>query len=66
MKYLFLTKIKEIHNDASLREMVIIDIVSLHYTILHCTAELDQLKKGLSSLGILYIINHNSSIMALQ
>ena len=42
----------------------IIRVVSLHYTVLRCMAELDQLKKGLSSLGVLKIITQNPSIMA--
>ena len=42
----------------------IIRTVSLHYTILNCTAELEQLKKGFSSLGILNIFHHNPSIVA--
>ena len=42
----------------------IIRTVSLHYAILNCTAELEQLKKGLSSLGILNVIHHNPCIMA--
>ncbi|XP_019859560.1 PREDICTED: uncharacterized protein LOC109587781 [Amphimedon queenslandica] len=38
-------------------------VVALHHTLLQCLAELDQLKKGLRSLGVLSIIEENKNIM---
>ena len=38
--------------------------VSLQYTLLQCLAEVDQLKKGLSSLGLLDILQSNPDILA--
>ena len=38
--------------------------VSLQYTLLQCLAEVDQLKKGLSSLGLLVILQSNPDIFA--
>ena len=38
-------------------------VVALHQTLLQCLAELDQLQRGLRSLGILSIIEENKNIM---
>ena len=37
--------------------------VGLQYTLLQCLAEVDQLKKGLSSLGLLDILQSNPDIL---
>ena len=43
---------------------VISKAVALHYSILQSIAELDQLKKGLESLGMLEVIKNNRDLLA--
>ena len=38
--------------------------VALHYTLLQSLAEMNQLKKGLESFGLLEIIKRNSNLLA--
>ena len=38
--------------------------ISLHYTLLQCFAELEQLKKGLKCLGFLEILQSHPDILA--
>ena len=38
--------------------------IALHYTHLQCLAEVEQLKKGLASLGLLDIMQKNPDIVA--
>ena len=44
---------------------MIISSITLHHIILSCKAELDELKKGLSSLNFLDLLKHNDCIRSL-
>ena len=41
----------------------IIQTIALHYTLLQSIAEMDQLKKGLETLGVLQIIQDHQIIL---